>query len=113
MKPKRKIGTFKGLAAIATVGLPLVFGSGCASTYHALPEPAKKVVRETPEILWPITWRDAVKDEERQKENVNRLPENVYIDNDGGYSPIEGYGWVNPSNHNDLRVAPIEELRQK
>jgi hypothetical protein len=37
------------------------------------------------------------------------LPENV-IYRDGKYQPVEGYGWVNPSDHSDLRVR-IKPIR--
>ncbi|MFH1971433.1 MAG: hypothetical protein ABIJ05_03570 [Patescibacteria group bacterium] len=98
-----------GLAGIL-LGVTLALGSGCASTYNALPESAKGVIRGTPDILWPITWREAMDNEEKgegTRRNVERLPEHIYRTSNGEYWPKSGYRWKNNEEGN-YEVVPIE-----
>ena len=121
MKTKRNIGTLKGLAAIAVVSLPLVFGSGCTSMLYkdqtAVGGAVRTIVDHT-----PFLWNDEVKETQReyresknQSENVRgeyvqdeqKLPENVYRTVDGELWPKSGYKWKNDEEGN-YEVVPIK-----
>jgi len=118
---------WKGLVALTMISGALVFGGvvGCAigrGNYTNINEgePAmstaykkSKLMRNLMDVMPGAFSKKVQEDMENynKRENVSRLPGSVYKDSGGGYSPPEGYGWVNPSNPNDLRVAPLEELR--
>jgi len=115
----------KGLAKIVTPFVVAGLLGGCASTGRGnytnfnSNEPAMSTIYKRSHLARDIMdktkflWSDKVKqdmEEYQERGNKGSLPENVYRDNRGVYHPIEGYGWINSSNPNDLRVAPINEL---
>ena len=60
---------WKGLVALTMISGALVFCGvvGCASTYTALPDNIREVMRDkTPRILYPINWRWEMDKEEKQ-----------------------------------------------